>query len=82
MSCKLKTLLHKLDGAGMIAVDDDMTIETLNEAFGINIHHDLVITSDEVKTLKNALGALQILALAESDEFLENLADKALEILE
>ena len=82
MGYKLQTLLNELDGAGMIAVDDDMTIETLNESFGINIHHDLVITSDEVKELKDAIGALKILALSECDDFLENLAEKALEILE
>ena len=82
MGYKLKTILDELDGAGMIAVDDDMTIETLNEAFGINIHHDLVITSEEINQLKNIIGALNILALSDGNEFLAELAGKASEIFE
>ena len=82
MSYKLKTVLDELEGGGMIATDDDLVIETLNEDLGLNIHHDLVITSEEAAILKNALVPLQVLALEAADEFLENLATLALNILE
>jgi hypothetical protein len=82
MSYKLVTILDELDGAGMISVDDDMTIETLNEAFGINIHHDLVITAHEANKIRNALVSLQVLALSNGDEFLEKLALNAMETIE
>lgn len=81
MSYKLKTVLDELEGGGMITTDDDLVIETLNNDLGLNIHHDLVITSQEIKILKNAVTYLQVLALSEGDEFLENLATEALEVL-
>ena len=82
MSYKLNTVVDFMDENGMIITDEDLMIKQLNSRLGLNFHHDIVITSHEVQALKNALVALQILALSNSDEFLEKLADKALAILE
>lgn len=82
MSYKLKTVLDELEGAGMITTDDDLVVETLNDDLGLNIHHDLVITSNESAILRNALTALQVLAISNADEFLQYLSERALEILE
>lgn len=81
MSYKLKSVLDELEGAGMITTDDDLVIEALNSDLGLNIHHDLVITSQEKSTLRNALTALQVLAISNADEFLQELSEKALEVL-
>lgn len=81
MSYKLKSVLDELEGAGMITTDDDLVIETLNSDLGLNIHHDLVITSQEKSTLRNALTALQVLAISNADDFLQELSEKALEVL-
>lgn len=82
MSYKLKTVLDELDGAGMIAVDDDLTIETLNEYFGINIHHDRVLTSEELEILHNTILELQSLTPILYQDGVDQLVDSALEILE
>ena len=82
MSYKLKTVLDELESGGMITTDDDLVIEILNQDLGLNIHHDLVITSEEKQLLRNALTALQVLALSNADDFLQDLAEKSLEILE
>lgn len=81
MSYKLKTVLDELEGGGMITTDDDLVIKTLNDDLGLNIHHDLVITAEESHVLRNALTALQILALSNADEFLKNLAETALDAI-
>lgn len=81
MSYKLKTVLDELEGGGMITTDDDLVIKTLSEDLGLNIHHDLVITAEERHVLRNALTALQILALSNADEFLKNLTKTALEAI-
>ena len=82
MSYKLYTVLDKLEGAGMTTTDDDLVIEILNKDLGLNIYHDLVITSNESAILRNALTALQVLVISNTDEFLQDLSERALEILE
>lgn len=82
MSYKLYTVLDELEGAGMTTTDDDLVIETLNKDLGLNIYHDLVITSNESAILRNALTALQVLVISNTDEFLQDLSERALEILE
>ena len=82
MSYKLKTVLDELEGGGMITTDDDLVVTTLNDDLGLNIHHDLVITSEEKAILRNALTALQVLAISDADDFLQDLAEKALDVLE
>jgi len=82
MSYKLKDVLDELEGGGMITTDDDLVVATLNDDLGLNIHHDLVITSEEKSIMRNALTALQVLAISNADEFLQDLSERALEILE
>lgn len=82
MAYKLKTILDGLDGAGMIAVDDDLTIETLNEYFGINIYHDRVFTSPEVDILRDTILKLVELTPIGEQDYVSVIATEALEILE
>lgn len=82
MSYKLKDVLDELEGGGMITTDDDLVVATLNGDLGLNIHHDLVITSEEKSIMRNALTALQVLAISNADDFLQDLSERALYILE
>lgn len=81
MSYLLKTVLDELEGGGMVTTDDDLVIETLDE-LGISIRHDVVISANEIGILRNSIVALQVLAISNADEFLENLASKSMEVLE
>lgn len=78
MSYKLQEILEELDGAGMIAVDEDRTVETLNESFGINIHHDLVITSHEAREIRGLLDYLT----NHEDEYIRKSSKFCIELLE
>ena len=81
MAYKLKVVLDELEGGGMITTDGGLVIQTLNDELGINIHHDLVITSHEAQILKNGLTAFLVFALDRADDKMENLASQCLEIL-
>ena len=82
MSYLLKEVIDNLDGAGFIMCDEDLAFESLNDELGLNVHHDIVITSPEIAVLGNALTSLQVWALADGNEFFVELAEKALNILE
>ena len=82
MSNKLKDVIEALDGNGAVLTDDDQIVEGLNRELGLNIHSDIVITRHEINILKNAVMALRPFAEADADEYLENLADEAIGILD
>lgn len=82
MSYKLIDILEELDGAGMIAVDEDTTIETLNDYFGINMYSDVVLTSEEVNTLTDVLSTLREYADDRGNNKIAELASDSLKILE
>ena len=81
MSYKLRTVLDELEGGGMITTDDGLVVDTLNNDLGLNLYHSLGITPIEKQKLKNAITALQVLALSNADEFFEDLAEECLEVL-
>lgn len=81
MSYRLVDVVADLETAAVVSDVKELG-ELLNDEFGINIYHDLIVTSREVGLLKNALTALQVLAISEADEFLENLAESALNIFD
>lgn len=82
MSYLLKEVIDSLDGAGFIMCDEDLAFESLNDELGLNVHHDIVITAHEIQTLRDALTSLQVFALSSDNEYFEDLAEKALNILE
>ena len=76
MSYLLKEVIDNLDGAGFIMCDENLAFESLNDELGLNVHHDIVITSHEVVLLKTALD--ELLRLTNYSE----LAKDAMSILE
>ena len=58
MSYRLKQVIEELDGGGAIIEDEDLIAETLNEDLGLNIHHDLVITTQETREIRGLLDLL------------------------
>ena len=82
MSEKLSTIIDGFEDVGIIMTNKDEIIEFMNDEFGLNVHHDIVITSPEIAVLGNALTSLQVWALADGNEFFVELAEKALNILE
>lgn len=82
MSEKLSTIIDEFEDVGIIMTNKDEIIEFMNDELGLNVHHDIVITSPEIQTLRDALTSLQVFALSSDNEYFEELAEEALNILE
>lgn len=78
----LEDVLDFVDGNGTVVTDFEMVDELLRNEMGLEMEKSYVITQEQKALLKNSLTALQVLALSAADEFLKNLAEKALESLE
>ena len=80
MAYKLIDLVENLDSQGILMIDDDVTIQALNDSFGINIHHDLVITSHEAREIRGLLDYL-LNFLPSEEEVVKNSARHCIKLL-
>ncbi len=81
MSYKLSTVIVELNTVGMISVDEDnldYVGEFLNNDMGLNVHHDLVITSHEAREIRGLLDYLT----THEDEYIRNSSKFCIELLE
>lgn len=78
---KIRTLLDELDGAGIVVTDLDETMEYLH-SLGRSIEDILIpLRPSELQTLRDSLTALQVLGISNCDEFIQDLAEKSLELI-